>query len=167
MGLVSHKERCPNNQLLRKFVEWWDVNGPFAIVITNSSRTDAEQLVDYGKGRKQLPDGSWVIIDNFAVVTNALRAEDSAHGHDAAIDCQPVRAFYSNGLPRLVYLGNEEDPQVKAEAIRRLDMFDDLAKRCGLETGEKYPGICDRPHACDPDWRKLPVSQPQPQGDVT
>lgn len=143
---VFHRERCPPNRKLQAFVVWWDVSGPFDIVIVRGSTTDAEQAALYAQGRTAPGP----------IVTNAKFASDSAHGHDAAIDCQPVRELYPSGGVRLVYLGNEDDPFDRQQAILRLDQFDQLAKQHGLETGERYPGICDRPHACDPDWRTLP-----------
>lgn len=157
MGLVYHKERCPQNARLRAFVDWWDVSGPFPIVIVAGDRTDQEQLEDYRKGRGQLASGQWVVLDKSAVVTNARTAADSAHGHRAGIDCHPVREVYPGGGVKSVYLGSETDPAVRAQAVRRLEEYDRLAKEHGLETGELYPGICDRPHACDPEWRKLPL----------
>lgn len=159
-GLVHHMERCPPNVPLRAFFADWDLNGPFAIVIVRGSTNDALQEIEYAKGRKRLPDGSWVVVNQADVVTNALRADDSAHGHDGGADCQPVRELYPNGGVKSVYLGNPklEPPDVVAEAIRRLDLYDSIAKAHGLETGEKYPGICDRPHVCDPNWKSLPLT---------
>lgn len=157
--LVSHPERCPPNMKLLGFISWWKANGPFPIVIVSGSRNDAQQLVDYARGRKCLPDGEWVVVDQAQVVTNARTAGESAHGHDAGIDCSPVREFFPMGGVRLIYLGDgSEPPTVHAEALRRFRVYDELAREHGLETGEKYPGICDRPHACDPNWRNLPLS---------
>lgn len=159
-GLVHHMERCPPNVKLREFFAWWDVSGPFPIAIVRGSTNDTLQLELYAQGRKRLPDGSWIVVNQAEVVTNAQTAEKSAHGHDAAADCQPVRELFPNGGVKSVYLGNPkiEPPDVVAEAIRRLDVYDSIAKAHGLETGEKYPGICDRPHACDPDWESLPLT---------
>lgn len=159
MGQVHHKERCPNNAKVRAFFDWWDVHGPFALVIVTGDRTDLEQLEDYRKGRRQLADGSWVVFDKSKVVTNALRAADSAHGHHAAADAHPVREFYPSGGVKLIYLGDEADPEVRAVALRRLEQYADLAEQHGLESGRHYPGIADRPHVCDPAWRTLPVAQ--------
>jgi hypothetical protein len=149
MTLVYHSERCPPNSKLQTFISWWQLSGPFPIVIVTGSRTDAEQAADYAKGRTA-PG---------IIVTNARLAKDSAHGHQAGIDCQPVRELYPSGGVKLVYLGDPkvETPDIVAEAIRRLDEYDRIAKTFGLETGEHYPGVCDRPHACDPDWKSLPV----------
>lgn len=49
-------------------------------------RTDAKQLTLYAKGRQQLPDGSWIVVDPKAVVTNAQTASQSYHGRKKAID---------------------------------------------------------------------------------
>lgn len=157
MGLVSHKERCPNNPKLQRFIAWWDAQGPFPITIVFGNRTDDEQLIEYAIGRAKLADGSWAIIGG--VVTNAQGAKDSAHGHEAAIDCHPVREFFPSGGVKTVYLADKkkEPPEVYEEAVRRFAMYDELAKQAGLETGENYPGICDRPHACDPRWKELPL----------
>lgn len=156
-GKVHHIERCPNNAALLRFFWWWGENGPFDLVIVTGSRTDAEQLDDFRKGRQQLATGQWIVVDQTQVVTNALGAKDSAHGHDAGADCLPVREMYPTGGVRLVYLGTEEDPFVRQQAVLRLDEYDRIAKTFGLETGECYPGICDRPHVCDPTWKTLPL----------
>lgn len=157
---VHHAERCPPNPMCQGFVAWWNANGPFDIVIITGTRDDAEQLVDYAKGRKQLADGSWVVVDQESVVTNAQTAEDSGHGHDAAFDANPVRELFPNGNVKSIYLGDprRETPDVCAEGVRRLKIYDSLAKQYGLETGENYPGICDRPHVCDKNWKNLPLA---------
>lgn len=157
--LVVHMERAPKTGPVRDFLNWWAASGPFSIVVTSGARTDADQEADYAKGRMKLPDGTWVVSNKAAVVTHALRAADSAHGHvDAAADCHPVREWYLSGLPRLVYTGDEADVATRAEAIRRLDEYDRLAELHGLETGRHYPGLCDRPHVCDPKWKSLPLN---------
>jgi hypothetical protein len=148
--LVYHPERCPPNAKLKAFISWWQSAGPFPIVIVTGSRTDKQQAEDYAKGRT-VPGKK---------VTNAQFARQSAHGHDAGIDCQPVREVYAPpGGVKTVYLGDPElePPDVVAEAVRRLTEYDRIAKTFGLETGENYPGICDRPHACDPNWPTLPL----------
>jgi hypothetical protein len=84
MTLVHHAERCPENEKLQAFVAWWQQHGPFPIVITHGNRTDAEQWELYQQGRTK--PGK--------IVTHAKSAEESAHGHSGAIDCQPVRELF-------------------------------------------------------------------------
>ena len=158
MGMVKHKERCPPNTKLRAFIDWWDVHGPFAIVILRGTTTDQLQAGEYAKGRKELPDGSWIVVDKEAVVTHALRACDSAHGHAAGLDAHPVRELFPNGNVRLIYLGDEKDPAVRTEALRLFKVYDDLARGHGLEAGDTFGTLVDRPHVQDPAWRMLPLA---------
>lgn len=155
MARVIHKERCPDNAELRRFISEWELRGPFDIVLVTGDRNDAQQLVDFKIGREQHADGSWVIVG--PTVTNAQTAKDSGHGHKSAGDFQPARELFPNGLPKSVYLGNEKDPIVRAEAVRRLEAMDQFAEDLGLETGRHYPGLCDRPHLADKAWRSRPL----------
>lgn len=155
---VLHAERCPPNPKLSAFVAWWQAFGPFEIVILRGTTTDALQLQEYRKGRSQLAGGQWIVVDQSKVVTHALHARDSAHGHAAAFDAHPVRELYPNGNVKLIYLGDEPDLESRTEALKRFKVLDDLAKDYGLETGVDFPGLCDRPHCSDPDWRTLPLA---------
>lgn len=148
MLLVHHAERCPDNDRLKAFVDWWQRYGPFPITITHGNRTDAEQRKLYALGRT-VPG---------KIVTHARTAADSAHGHSAAIDCLPVRELYVSGGVKLVYLGDEADETVRAEALRRLGIYADLAGEHGLESGRDFPGLHDLPHVQDPDWKTRPVN---------
>src|SRR4051812_47227677 len=106
MGRVHHKERCPDNLVVLAWVTWWDLHGEFDVVIVAGDRTDADQLIDYAKGRRRLPDGSWVVVDAGAVVTRAQGAKQSAHGHKSAIDVHPVRELNQYGGVASIYLGD-------------------------------------------------------------
>jgi peptidoglycan L-alanyl-D-glutamate endopeptidase CwlK len=147
--LVHHAERCPNNPALQAFVAWWQVNGPFPIVIVYGDRNDKEQAELYAQGRTK--PGK--------IVTHALRAKDSAHGHSGAIDCMPVRELYPNGGVKLVYLGDEADPVVRAQGRARLKRYVELVKQHGLESGDDFPGLHDGPHAQDPEWASRPLNE--------
>lgn len=159
-GRVLHMERCPRNAKVRAFLEWWNVSGPFAIVVLRGTTTDELQEKEYAKGRSKLPDGSWVVSSSADVVTRALRAADSAHGHEAGADCHPVREFFPNGAVKLIWLGSAKDgdAEAQAEGLRLFAEFDRLAREHGLEAGDRFPGICDRPHIQDPDWRHQPLA---------
>jgi hypothetical protein len=146
--LVHHAERCPNNPKLRTFIEWWRLHGPFAITIVHGDRTEAEQLKLYAMGRT-LPG---------KIVTHARSAAETAHGHSGAIDCQPVRELYPTGGVKSVYLGDEKDPAVRAEALRRLNIYADLVEEHDLESGRDFPDLHDLPHAQDPDWKSRPLN---------
>lgn len=147
MAQVFHVDRCPRNMRLLGFVLQWQLNGPFDITITCGARTDPEQLALYAVGRSA--PGK--------VVTHAQFARDSAHGHLAAIDCVPVREVFPMGGVKSVYLGNESDPAVRAEAQRRFGIYCKRVRLAGLESGEDFPGLHDQPHAQDPTWRTLPL----------
>lgn len=147
MTLVFHVERCPDNPKLRAFIDWWQANGPFPITIAYGNRTDEEQAALYELGRSQ--PGK--------VVTNAKTAAESAHGHTGAIDCYPVRELYPNGMPKLAFLGDEADPNVRAQAQRRLSEYARHAEEHGLVSGANFPGLHDAPHVEDPDWKQRPV----------
>ena len=146
---VHHTERCPPNQQLRKFITWWQERGPFHIVITSGSRTDEGQEFLYEQGRTR--PGK--------IITNARTAGSSAHGHDAAIDCHPVRALNAGGGVELIWTGDETDPAEKAECDRLFAEYIRLGKAAGLESGENFPGLRDRPHLQDPNWRQLPLTK--------
>ena len=147
--LVHHAELCPENPKLRAFVEWWEVHGPFAIKLLRGNTTDAEQAKLYGQGR-WLPG---------KVVTNAKTAAKSAHGHSGAIDAAPVRALFTNGNVRTIYLGDELEPSVRAEALARYRVMADIAEtQFGLKSGRDFPGLADHPHLQDPEWESRPVS---------
>lgn len=147
--LVFYPELCPENPRLQAFVSWWSTSGPFPIKLLRGNTTDAEQLKLYTQGR-WLPG---------RVVTNAKTASASAHGHGGAIDAAPVRELFTNGKVRLIYLGDEEDRAVRAEALRRLNIMADIAeKQFGLESGRNFPGLHDLPHLQDPEWESLPLA---------
>lgn len=155
--LVHNAHLCPDNAKLKAFVAWWQVNGPFPIKITEGRRDDEAQLERYRKGRSQLANGQWLVVSKKLIISNARWAADSAHGHDAAIDCYPVRELYGTGAVKLIYLGDEEDEKVRAEALRRFEAMDKRAEEMGLESGRLFP-FPDRPHLQDPAWRALPVA---------
>lgn len=146
---VHHQERCPPNPKLQAFVAWWQVHGPFAIVIVFGSRNDEQQGELYAQGRTK--PGK--------VVTQAKTAGNSAHGHDAAIDAHPVREVYPGGGVKLIWTGDETEPTEKAECDRLFSAYCQLGRMSGLESGENFPGLRDRPHLQDPNWRQLPLAK--------
>lgn len=146
--LVFHQERCPDNAKLKAFIAWWAQHGPFPLTIAYGNRSDAEQWELYQLGRTK--PGK--------IVTNAKSAAESAHGHSAAIDCYPVREVYGNGMPKLVYMGDEADLVVRSEAKRRFEIYARLGKDHGLESGLDFPGLHDAPHLQDPDWKSRPLN---------
>lgn len=147
MKLVHHAERCPANPKLLAFVKWWSEHGPFPITIVRGNTTDADQWALYQQGRTK--PGK--------VVTNAASAGSSAHGHAAAFDAHPVRELYPSGGVKLIYLGDEEDEAVRAEALRLFSIYADLAEKHGLESGRDFSGLEDWPHVQDPEWESLPL----------
>ena len=149
MKLVHHEERCPENKKLKAFIAWWKVNGPFAITIVFGSRDDKAQAELYAQGRTK--PGK--------VVTNSKTAGSSAHGHDAAIDCHPVRETYASGGVKRIWTGDETEPAEKAECDRLFAAYIQLGRMAGLESGEDFPGLRDRPHLQDPEWHSLPLTK--------
>lgn len=61
------------------------LGGDFDWVVISGLRSSAAQLVNWQKGRKQLPDGTWVIVDEAAVVTHSPPGH-SAHEFGLAVD---------------------------------------------------------------------------------
>lgn len=150
-GQVFHIERCPTNPKLQKFVQWWAVNGPFPIVITYGRRDETAQLALFAIGR--------TVQLGSKPVTQAEHAIDSAHGHDGAIDCEPVRDS-AGDLVRSIYTGAEADPAIRAHALALLDRYVLEVRAHELESGRDFPGLHDDPHAQDPAWRSLPYPPP-------
>lgn len=144
--------------MLQAWISEWRLTGSFDIVCLRGTTTDALQLLEYSKGRRRLPDGSFVVIDASAVVTHALKASTSAHGHAAAGDFHPVRELFSGGDVKLVYLGTEADPAVRAEALSRFNAMADHGERFGLHSGRLFPGLADCPHLEVPGWAELPLA---------
>lgn len=157
--VVHHLERVP--ALLLPWAEEWQRTGAFDLVCTRGTADDAAQLLEWAKGRAQLPDGSWVIVDQSEVVTYAQTAESSAHGHGAGGDFHAVRELFPSGGVKLIYLGSKkkETPEVYAEAIRRFVVMAQHAEDFGLESGRHFPDP-DLPHLQVPNWRALPLAHP-------
>lgn len=154
---VFHRDRLP--PLMQRFADAWQREGTFDLTVPEGGgdRDDALQLVDFAKGRRQLDDGTWVITNLAKVVTFARTAIDSAHGHRAAGDLHPVRTtFATNGLPATVYMGDEEDPIVRTEALRLFQLLGEFAEAHGFEWGGRFPHY-DGPHVQVPHWRTLPL----------
>lgn len=159
MGRVHHMERRPNNAKICAWLDWYDVHGPVDIVLVSSNgatcnRTDADQLVEYAKGRRRLPDGSWIVTNPADVVTEAQTAKTSAHGHESAVDVNPVRSLYSSGGVREIYLADarKESPDDFKEARRRFRLVIDTIGDYDLESGEHFP-VPDMPHVQDRLWK--------------
>ncbi len=155
---VFHRDRLP--ALLRPFADVWEQTGTFDLTVTSGARTDADQLVDWAKGRA-MNRGIWVIMDPKAVVTYAQTAINSAHGHDAGADLHPVRTYFGNGAPATIYTGGETEPGVRAEALKRFRAMGEFAERIGFEWGGRFPHF-DGPHLQVPHWRDLPLYKGTP-----
>lgn len=164
MPKIHHMERVP--LLIRPWAEEWQRTGSCDLVCTRGGANDADQLLEWKKGRTQLADGSWVVTDKQAVVTYAMTAAASAHGHagvygkggGAGADFHPVRALFPGGGVQLIYLGSsrKESPEVFAEGMRRFLAFITHAENFGLESGKHFPDP-DLPHLQVRNWRELPL----------
>lgn len=85
-------------QLHREGVTVGGVTYSLTVGVQGGVRTDAEQLALYRKGRAQLSDGSWVIVEPSQVVTNASSARNGKHGQRKAVD---VWVVLPDGAPLL------------------------------------------------------------------
>ncbi len=158
---VFHREKC--GAPLQPFFDWWCIHGVCDLTVgeTGGNRDDADQLVEWAKGREVIPGRdprqivSWRIVNPAAVVTYAFTAEHSAHGHAAAADVFPVRTHFANGMPASIWLGNEKDPAERAEAERLQRAIVFAAKAQGLESGADFPHP-DVPHLQAKGWRAFP-----------
>lgn len=153
--LVYHSERCPANAELQAAISWWQVSGPFPIVLTSGVRTDDEpnggQKALYAQGR----------TTPGKIVTHAPTAALSAHGHNGAFDASPVREVYppeQGGRVKVVYTGDEVDAFVRAQAAARFDEMIRNFKQHGLQSGQDFPGLHDLPHFQTANWRDLPLA---------
>ncbi len=163
---VFHRERA--GAALQPFFDHYEATGKFDVTVPPSggNRTDADQLVEWIKGRVLMLghdpkiEASWRIIDpihHTGVVTYAFSAADSGHGHSGAADVVPVRTKFANGLPATVWLGNEENPTDRAEAVRLQGEITAIARAFGLECGADWaPPKTDPDHYQVPHWRDLP-----------
>lgn len=160
---VFHRERA--GAAMQTFFDRLDGRLEFDCTVPENggNRDDAIQLVLWAKGRALKPgcdphlEASWIITHPGQVVTRALSAGDSAHGHCAGADVVPVRTKFANGLPATVWLGNEEDPADRAEAVRLQGLISAEARAMGYECGADWEAPkTDNDHYQVPNWRLLP-----------
>lgn len=113
--------------------------------IDGGVRTDETQRSLYAKGREQLPDGSWMIVDASKVVTNAQTASTSKHGRGLAVD---LWVLLPSGAPLLF---PKDAPG--ATSAQRDQFFNGvyaalgaIGKSMGLTWGGDWKSLVDRPH---------------------
>jgi hypothetical protein len=131
------------------------------------NRDDAIQLRLWAIGRALKHgcdprlEANWTVTHRDQVVTYALSAEDSAHGHGGGADVLPVRTLFANGLPATVWLGTEENPADRAEAVRLQGLVSAEARAflesVPIECGADWPAPkTDGDHYQVANWRELP-----------
>lgn len=147
---VLHRERAAGvDQRLIAFVDWWDKNGPFTIMVGRDGgvRSGADQARLYAQGRTtpgpHAGEAGYPPLGQ--TVTNAATAANSAHGHAAALDFWPV----VNGK---IYL-DVKNPVQKA----KYDQLGVMIESFGLVWGGRFKNLYDGPHAETPDWRGSPL----------
>lgn len=148
-GMLLHRERAgalqaPLVALLDELARTGlTVNGVtyrVAIGYQGGSRTAAEQLALYAKGREQLADGSWRVVDPSAVVTDTLK---SRHLNGKAVDLYPV-------LPSGAY-ATSDNAELFHELWRR-------ARARGLVAGSTISSGIDWPHVEVPESYAAPLA---------
>jgi len=125
---VRHRERAAGvDRRLLAFLDWWDANGPFTIVIgpDGGVRTDAAKQADYFRRG----------------TSKARTLQETPHGRAGALDLTPVDA---KGNPVWEGPGVSE----KFAEIGR------LAKAHGFAWGGDWPSA-DMPHIEVKDWKGL------------
>jgi hypothetical protein len=145
---VHHRERAQgSHDKLIAFLDWWETGGPFEIVVAQMGGPRSQRVVSelYAQGRTQPGPPCRCKLKPCAkhplglTVTNAKRAEDTAHGRAAALDLLPL----INGVV----------PWDDWHAFERLG---ELAEAFGLEWGGRFPEPKDGPHVQLTGWRSLP-----------
>lgn len=108
--------------------------------LTSVHRPPEEQFSLYKKGRKQNPDGTWVVVDKSQVVTNV-----DGYKIKGAHNYMPSRAID-------VAVVNNQTGKV---SWKESDYFSlgTIAKSVGLEWGGNWKSIKDYPHLEIPDYK--------------
>lgn len=156
MSLTHHPERLAGVHplLADTLVNAWNAELDFDRLVIEGVRTPATVAENWAKGRIQLPDGTWCVVDAREVVTHVQHPEDSAHCHAGAIDVMPLVGG------KLVW--SQKNPQwTVCEA--RLQRMATVAKRLGVVWGGDFAHLVDLDHWEHPTWRQLPlVTTPTP-----
>lgn len=131
---VFHLERAKGvHPTLFRFLEWWSVNGPFAITIPEDGgvRSDAAaQLVLFERG-----------------VSRARTLAETPHGRAAAIDAWPAILDSSGRYPIGIVTSN----------WALLEQYGSAGERFGLAWGGRWSEFKDGAHLEVPGWRSLPA----------
>lgn len=110
------------------------------LVLTTVHRTPEVQLTLFKKGRKQLPNGEWVITDKSQVVTNV-----DGYTNIGAHNFKPSRAIdvcvVDNQTGKALWKEDYYFPLVE------------IARGVGLESGGEWQSIKDWPHLQVKDFR--------------
>lgn len=135
---VFHRERLQGvHPKLVAFLDWWERNGDFPLVVTSGVRTEAEQRALYAQGRTTA--GS--------IVTNAASASQTAHGRGGAIDVYPA---VLNATGTAVAAVQDKD-------WTKFQLIGERAKAFGLAWGGDFKTLRDGPHLEVPGWQSIPM----------
>lgn len=126
---------------VRKFSEKLETEGINAYPF-ETLRTFERQLELYAKGRKRTPNGSWIVVDESAIVTKA-RPGFSWHTYGVAVD------FVFDGNPHKAGIQwSWEDADVTKAGNQPLPWADlgRIGKDCGLEWAGDWVSFKEYPH---------------------
>jgi hypothetical protein len=163
MNRVHHRERAMGVDLrLIDFLDWWDVRGPFAIVVDPKGgiRTSVIQQELWAVGRtipgKHAGEKGYPPLGE--CVTWAKDAADGPHCHAGALDCWPA---VLRGSIVVAIFNDKDNP---AHRIM-FEKYGREAEEAGLVWGGRWKRY-DAAHVEVPDWRSLPLVHSEPFGSV-
>jgi len=150
VSTTLHPERLAgvDPRLADLLVMTWNAELDFDRIVIEGVRTRATVAANWAKGREQLPDGTWHVVDPHQIVTHAQHPEDSPHCHAGALDCMPLVAG------KVIWSDKDAEWVI---CLNRLQLMADIAKRLGITWGGNFTNLKDLDHFEVPDWRQLPM----------
>jgi hypothetical protein len=137
-GVVAPKVRAFLERLHREGLTFNGVTYSVTVGVDGGRRTDeALQARLYAQGREQNADGSWRVVNQGLVVTNARTLAQTKHGSGKAVDLWVV-------LPSGVPLLNKSQAPATFDAL--YEALGALGESMGLTWGGRWKTLTDRPH---------------------
>lgn len=133
-------------------------------LVTDGARTWGEQMEKYAIGRKRSSRG-WVVTDRREIVTDAL-PDEAPHCRAAAYDLWLLFGKAGGGHWRRATM-DPEDGWTSAEIERQIILWAAVVRvgtDLGLVAGAHFKKLKDWPHFERPDWRTLPMPEPEATG---
>lgn len=131
-ALVFHRQRAAGvDRRLVAFLDWWEINGPFPIVIDPQGgvrRDEAAQKALFDKGS-----------------SNAASLSQTAHGRGGALDVYPVLRSSGHAVQ-----------QIATNDRAKFQVIGEAAEKLGLTWGGRWKSLYDGPHIEVPNWKQLP-----------